>query len=72
MTKGSTADTDLQERLKVAGITNVTFEYTPSEQEGMQRVLEAAGDPDGPIACACALGRAGGEHGEAWLTPAFG
>ncbi len=42
VTKGSTADIDLQSRLKMAGITNTKVEYTNDEAHAAQRVV--AGD----------------------------
>jgi len=41
-TKGTTADVDLQARLKQAGISTTTLEYVDSEESGIARVLDGS------------------------------
>ncbi|MFM8351219.1 MAG: substrate-binding periplasmic protein, partial [Actinomycetales bacterium] len=53
-TKGSTADIDLQARLRKAGITNTNVQYVNSEEEGARRVANAGAG--GPIAYAGGAG----------------
>ena len=48
VTKGSTADIDLTNRLANAGITDTTITYVTDEADGARQVVEAG--PDGPIA----------------------